>query len=490
MLVKVGATLGVMAAVGGPILLAVSAFMKMKVAITAISVAMKALAASSGPIGLLILAVGALAVAWTTNFGGIRDFTIAVVGKVTEALGWLWDKVKWVLEKLGLYKEKIEEINPATSKLAKVTGEAAEKFKKAGVEAKEAAPGVDTLADSMGGLAEKTDEAKGVMDEFDWTDRLAEEEKQRQEEATKKLEEEKEKQKTILERFAEVKKSIADRTYELTHTAMEVSIRDLNRQKEAYLKQGQSQKEVDKWYQTEIDKLNELHPVKDEAIEDNNDLADSNTKLAKSIEPIIEKTKEAGETTKEVAKNIITSWEGLTMVIKRATVSLSNFSKEGIAAAIAQIKMKFLPRIAELREELSNLYTGYFRTMTKANIEKLTKQMNEQIDIIMLGQKTYQEALASLGGGSDSGSSVNMPSYATGTPYVPKTGLALVHKGEKITPASQNSYDQRKSYSNSINIQPGAINIVTPKFSSLDGQELFRQLERQIKMRGLKLVRA
>jgi len=85
MLIKVAATLGVMAAVGGPILMAVAVFLKMKVAITAISIAMKALAASTGPIGLIILAVGALAVAWTTNFGGIRDFTIAVVGKVTEA---------------------------------------------------------------------------------------------------------------------------------------------------------------------------------------------------------------------------------------------------------------------------------------------------------------------------------------------------------------------------------------------------------------------
>jgi len=28
--------------------------------------------------------------------------------------------------------------------------------------------------------------------------------------------------------------------------------------------------------------------------------------------------------------------------------------------------------------------------------------------------------------------------FATGTPYVPQTGLAVVHKGEKITPAHQN----------------------------------------------------
>jgi len=82
------------------------------------------------------------------------------------------------------------------------------------------------------------------------------------------------------------------------------------------------------------------------------------------------------------------------------------------------------------------------------------------------------------------------PSYKVGTPYVPETSLAVVHKGEAIIPASQNTYDQSNNNSTSLNIQPGAINIVTPKFSSADGQELFRQLERQIKMRGLKLVRA
>jgi len=152
MLVKVGATLGVMAAVGGPILLAVSAFLKMKVAITAISVAVKALAISSGPIGLLVLAVSALALAWTTNFGGIRDFTIAVVDKVKEALGWLWDKVKWVLGKLGLYKATAEEVTEATD-------EVQESMENAATSANTFTEANDELVDSLGGVAEKAKEA-------------------------------------------------------------------------------------------------------------------------------------------------------------------------------------------------------------------------------------------------------------------------------------------------------------------------------------------
>lgn len=38
--------------------------------------------------------------------------------------------------------------------------------------------------------------------------------------------------------------------------------------------------------------------------------------------------------------------------------------------------------------------------------------------------------------------SVGVPSYKHGTPYVPKTGLALLHKGEKVTPAKDNAVEQ------------------------------------------------
>jgi len=106
MIVKVAATLGALAAVGGPILMAVAAFMKMKKAMIAISAVMKAFAASTGPIGWIILAAGALATAWMTNFGGIRDFTAAVVGKITEALGWLWGQGKMGIREIRTIQGK------------------------------------------------------------------------------------------------------------------------------------------------------------------------------------------------------------------------------------------------------------------------------------------------------------------------------------------------------------------------------------------------
>jgi phage-related minor tail protein len=45
------------------------------------------LAVLTGPIGLVVLAVAALAAAWATNFGGIRDVTYAVFGAVRDFIG-------------------------------------------------------------------------------------------------------------------------------------------------------------------------------------------------------------------------------------------------------------------------------------------------------------------------------------------------------------------------------------------------------------------
>ena len=155
-LVKVGATLGVLAAVGGPILMAISAFMKMKGAIAAVGVALKVLGglATTNPIGMVIMAVGALYLAWTTNFGGIRDFVLAVVEKVTEALGWLWDKVKWVLEKLGLYKEKTEEVEEVTDELTTSLETASTAVDNLAIENEELATSFDNVTTGAGEASE------------------------------------------------------------------------------------------------------------------------------------------------------------------------------------------------------------------------------------------------------------------------------------------------------------------------------------------------
>ena len=549
-IVKFTAIAGGIMVVLGPILIAIplliKAFAGLKVAIVAIKVVMTAM---TGPIGIIILAVGALALAWTTNFGGIRDFTIAVVEKVTEALGWLWDKVKWVLEKLGLYKETVIETITPTSELAIATEEAG---KKAG----EAAKGVDTLADSteeLGKKIEKTIEAgKKLIPVFDDLESALKIVDDVAKGAGITLDEFRKKQEAV----ANATESLKDKIFELTHTAMEIAIKKLDEEKQSYIDLGMSIEEVNKWYDLEIAKLNEANKVKDKAIDKNIDLIDINEDLADSYDDTGKELDKLIEKTETYSKGLMTISE----MIASSTINLGGYraAYEKVGGAfgygprppafgygprpktMAELEIDFKPLIEPLFiivkniDKLTDVISKIGNEITKtivAGIEKISPKIDkltieittaiEKLDRrlqigfkdivdILIAQLKYLKQpitisrnvtvsgiknIVTLGGLPTSldisGIENLVGNYQTGTPYVPRTGLAMVHKGEEINPPGQRSYDYRKSYSSnaSINIQPGAINIVTPKFSSTDGQELFRQFERQIKIRGLKLVR-
>ncbi|MBA7577529.1 hypothetical protein ES708_19382 [subsurface metagenome] len=377
-IVKIGGVLGALAAVGGPILIAVSAFMKMKVAIIAIGIAIKALAVASGPIGWLILVAGALYTAWMTNFGGIRDFTLKVVEKVKEALGWLWDKVKWVLEKLGLYKEKTEEIIEPTNELAKAEEEVGEK-------AEEATTGVDNLTDSVGELGEKTGETGDALDVFgnkietfdEWVERLAEESEKANEKMAKAAED-------AYDKYADVMKPIEDKLYELSHTEEEVAAKKLQLEREkteATIKGAGLGKEAE---EEALRKVKEVYEAEIDII------------IAKIEEKKQEEIKAAKETEETAAVQgraiygITEKWDEL--------IGKVNAYENAIKEA-ARIKfMEETPTIAE---------TGYVPPY--------------------------------------------VPELQLGTSRVPRTGIYKLDVGERVTPAAQNTYDQRKKEIN-INI--------------------------------------
>jgi len=256
--------------------------------------------------------------------------------------------------------------------------------------------------------------------------------------------------------------------------------------------------------------LKELDEPQKKVIENTIEMTDKEKDLAaqlKLTEEEFNKYKKTIEETDEATKNLnkITSEElndafgGVVKNINFATASLNNFTIAGVAAAVASIKMSFVPAVNDLKEVMHNLSVAFlagdisardYNTLEifyKKQINDLLDQQAEKVNTVMDGLKEYNKIVASMSNTGSSGG-FTVPSYAVGTPYVPKTELAMVHQGERITPANQNTTNNKST--STLNIQPGAINIVTPKFSSADGQELFRQLERQIKMRGLKLVRA
>ena len=175
-IVKVGAALGALAVIGGPILMAISVIGHLKTAIVAVGAAIKVvtIAMAANPLGLAILATAALYTVWVTNFAGIRDFTVAVVDGIKKALGWLWDKVLWLGEKLGLFKRDVtedfeemnQEITESAEGVAEAAGKAATAIDNEATAAGEAIEPVDTfatsnetLADNLGEVADKAKEA-------------------------------------------------------------------------------------------------------------------------------------------------------------------------------------------------------------------------------------------------------------------------------------------------------------------------------------------
>ena len=142
-------------------------------------------------------------------------------------------------------------------------------------------------------------------------------------------------------------------------------------------------------------------------------------------------------------------WDDITVKIKHATVALNNFTKEGLAAAIATIKMKFYPIILDL-QNIINTTTGIFKKIAEANLEAIKKTMYEQIDILKYGLDVYNKTLAQMGGAG--GNKNILGSFQTGG-IVPKTGLYMLHKDEEVKRANQNSYDySTKTFSPNVNL--------------------------------------
>lgn len=98
-IIKVGAKIGILAAVGGPILMAVAAFGKIVLAIKAIG----SVAAIASPIGILIVAIGAVYLAWK-NWDEIVKYVKDFKDKIIKFLGDLKDiaikKVKDMIDKV------------------------------------------------------------------------------------------------------------------------------------------------------------------------------------------------------------------------------------------------------------------------------------------------------------------------------------------------------------------------------------------------------
>jgi hypothetical protein len=75
-----------------------------------------------------------------------------------------------------------------------------------------------------------------------------------------------------------------------------------------------------------------------------------------------------------------------------------------------------------------------------------------------------------------------LASFAVGTDYVPRTGLALIHEGEAITPASQN-----RGGGGGLHVHFNVSAVDAPgvqAFFDQHGEKMARTLSRQVRRRG------
>lgn len=152
--------------------------------------------------------------------------------------------------------------------------------------------------------------------------------------------------------------------------------------------------------------------------------------------------------------------------------------KEKAAVSLAQQMIDAEARIKDYNSQLSEMdrLLKLLPTVKNIDVNLKVNGMNDLASVTKgMGYTSYGDYYTQGGStywndGSlaDSGTSF-VGAYASGTSYVPKTGMALVHQGEAIIPASQNR-------AGSGNVTFGDVNISLPNVTN---QSTARDLARQ-----------
>jgi len=400
---KLAFGLGVIAAVGGPILMAVGAFMKMKVGITAVTTALTLLnikigATAAVTTGSLIPALGGIAAGFAIPLAPIALLAAGIVGLYAA----------WKTNLFGMQditKEAIANIKGNFTELK-------DSLAGGGGGAGAFSDSIDTLATSVGGFGDNIDDTKEKLNEFgqiietfdEWVERLAEETKTRNEEIAASTQE-----------LADTLQPIYDRLYEMYHTEEEVAVRSLTAIKDAQIAAVEATKASADEKAAAITKITELY----------------NAEVALIIAKI-EEEKEAKR------KEIETTVVGELAKMKAIREGMKPYDE-----LIAKVN-----EVATATEESAARQIRALKTVKDA-----AGEITIESDFGIQSAGSYEEAQAIVAGNVESYAGPT-PTLATGTPLVTKTGLAVIDKGEAVLTPEQNKAYQAgaKSYSPTVYI--------------------------------------
>ena len=282
-IVKVGATLGIIAAVGGPILLAASAFMRVKTVIDSITFALRLLnirigatgavtnttlipalakigakytwlGAAAGPIAIVGIAIGGLYLAWKTNLFGMRDITDKVFADIKGNFVDLTDTLGGGGGGAGAFFDEVERVNEVFMLSAEASG-------KLGT-------GIKALGKTWKDLGKEVRNTISAMQDD----------------------------------FLPTMQDVEDTIYRLTHTEWETSLRNVNRRYDELIDKARTLhyteerlieviKKLNEARRLEIAELTESNAEKDIAIDANNKLAESYSNVSKELDKVNQKTK-------------------------------------------------------------------------------------------------------------------------------------------------------------------------------------------------------
>jgi len=201
---------------------------------------------------------------------------------------------------------------------------------------------------------------------------------EKQEELRKQIEKENEERET-----ANALTEITNEIYKLTHTAVEVAIRDLDLQKQAYLDTGIEMEVVNKWYELQTESLEELNKKQEENI-------GIMEEVARVTKVVTDKIYELTHTPYEVKlKNIKEEYDGYIKIVEEAKLSIEKKKIKIDNINIARgLEIKSLDKLIKKEEEgvdqknkLADAYetiTDKIYELTHTPMETIIKRLEEE----------------------------------------------------------------------------------------------------------------